>query len=55
MLGGINNELFFKSFSGFIVVGILALILRWAFSGNKSISHLSKKINKLDLMRSMVY
>jgi hypothetical protein len=37
MLGGVNNELFFKSFSGFIVVGILALILRWAFSGNKSL------------------
>lgn len=52
MLGGINNELFFKSFSGFIVVGILAFILRWAFSGNKS---LIEKVNKLDLMKNMVY
>lgn len=37
MLGGINNGLFFKSFSGFIVVAILALILKWAYSGNKSL------------------
>ena len=44
MLGGINNELFFKSFSGFIVVGILALILRWAFSGNKSLIEKRKQV-----------
>jgi hypothetical protein len=44
MLGGINNELFFKSFSGFLVVALLALILRWAFSGNKSIIEKPKKI-----------
>jgi len=44
MLGGINNELFFKSFSGFLVVAVLALILRWAFSGNNSIIEKSKKI-----------
>ena len=44
MLGGINNELFFKSFSGFLVVAILALILRWIFSGNKSLIEKPKKI-----------
>ncbi|NBO16961.1 MAG: hypothetical protein EBV11_04550 [Actinobacteria bacterium] len=44
MLGGINNELFFKSFSGFIVVAVLALILRWAYSGNKSLVEKQRRI-----------
>ncbi len=44
MLGGINNGLFFKSFSGFIVVAVLALILRWAFSGNKSLIEKQRRI-----------
>ena len=37
MLGGINNGLFLISFSGFLVVGVMAVILKWAFSGNKSV------------------
>jgi hypothetical protein len=37
MLGGINNGLFFSSFGGFFAVGILALILKWAFARGKSV------------------
>lgn len=37
MLGGINNTLFLTSLSGFVVVAFLALMLRWAFSHNKSL------------------
>ena len=37
MLGGINNGLFFISFGGFFGVGLLALILRWAFKDGKSL------------------
>lgn len=37
MLGGINNGLFFSSFGGFFAVGILSLILRWAFKRGKSV------------------
>lgn len=37
MLGGINNALFFTSFGGFFAVGVLALILKWAFARGKSI------------------
>jgi hypothetical protein len=44
MLGGINNQLFFKSLSGFLVVAVLALILRWAFSSNKSLIEKDKRI-----------
>jgi len=44
MLGGVNNELFFRSFSGFIVVAVLALILRWAYSGNKSLVEKQRRI-----------
>jgi hypothetical protein len=37
MLGGINNALFLSSFGGFFAVGILALILKWAFARGKSV------------------
>ena len=37
MLGGINNGLFLSSFGGFFAVGILALILKWAFARGKSV------------------
>jgi hypothetical protein len=37
MLGGINNALFLTSFGGFFAVGVLALILKWAFARGKSI------------------
>jgi hypothetical protein len=48
MLGGINNELFFRSFSGFIVVAVLALILRWAYSGNKSLVEKQRRIGSVE-------
>ena len=44
MLGGINNQLFFKSLSGFLVVAVLALILKWALSSNKSLIEKDKRI-----------
>lgn len=37
MLGGINNSLFFQSFAGFAVLGVLILLLRWAFSRGSSL------------------
>lgn len=48
MLGGINNQLFLLSFSGFFVVALFALILKWAFSSNKSIIEKQKKIGDED-------
>ena len=48
MLGGINNALFLKSFSGFLVVAVLAIILKWAFSNNKSLIERPKKIGSDD-------
>ena len=37
MLGGINNALFLTSFAGFVVLGFLILLLRWAFSSGQSV------------------
>lgn len=37
MLGGIDNSLFFSSFAGFLVLGVLILLLRWAFSRGSSL------------------
>lgn len=37
MLGGINNALFLTSLSGFFVLGILILLLRWTFSRGTSV------------------
>jgi hypothetical protein len=37
MLGGVNNALFLSSFGGFFAVGILSLILIWAFKRGKSV------------------
>ena len=48
MLGGINNGLYLISFSGFLVVGVMALILKWAFSKNKSVVERAKKIGNED-------
>lgn len=48
MLGGINNQLFLLSFSGFFVVALFALILKWAFSSNKSIIEKQKRIGDED-------
>lgn len=48
MLGGINNSLFLVSLSGFLVVGVMIVILKWAFSGNKSVIEREKKIGNED-------
>jgi hypothetical protein len=44
MLGGIDNGLFLSSFGGFFAVGILSLILRWAFKRGKSVVERTPKI-----------
>ena len=48
MLGGINNGLYLISLSGFFIVGVMALILKWAFSNNKSVVERAKKIGNED-------
>lgn len=48
MLGGINNGLYLISLSGFLIVGVMALILKWAFSNNKSVVERAKKIGDED-------
>lgn len=48
MLGGINNSLFLVSLSGFLVVAVMILILKWAFSGNKSVIEREKRIGNED-------
>jgi hypothetical protein len=44
LLGGVNNNLYLISLSGFFVVGLLALILRWAYSSSNSLVEKDKKI-----------
>lgn len=48
MLGGINNGLYLISLSGFLIVGVMALILKWAFSNNKSVVERAKIIGNED-------
>ena len=48
MLGGINNGLYLISLSGFLVVAVLAVILKWAFSSNKSLIEKDKVIGSED-------
>ena len=48
MLGGINNSLFLISLSGFLVVAVMIVILKWAFSGNKSVIEREKSIGNED-------
>lgn len=48
MLGGVNNNLYLISLSGFLVVGLLALILRWAYSSKNSLIERDKKVGSED-------
>ena len=48
MLGGINNSLFLISLSGFLVVAVMIVILKWAFSSNKSVIEREKRIGNED-------
>lgn len=43
MLGGIDNSLFFSAFSGFAVLGVLILLLRWGFSRGDSLIEKPKR------------
>ena len=54
MLGGINNGLFLSSFGGFFAVGVLALILKWAFARGKSVVECTPKIGGEDEYGSLV-
>jgi hypothetical protein len=54
MLGGINNTLFFSSFGGFFAVGLLALILKWAFARGKSVIERTPKIGSEDEYGALV-
>ena len=48
MLGGIDNNLFFSSFAGFAVLGVLIILLRWAFSRGNSLIEKPKSIGDED-------
>jgi hypothetical protein len=48
LLGGINNSLYLISLSGFLVVAVMILILKWAFSSNNSLVERDKKIGNED-------
>lgn len=48
MFGGINNGLFLSSFGGFFAVGILSLILIWAFKRGKSVVERAPKVGGED-------
>jgi hypothetical protein len=48
LLGGINNSLFLVSLSGFLVVAVMIVILKWAFSSNKSVIEREKRIGNED-------
>jgi len=54
MLGGINNALFLGSFGGFFAVGILALILKWAFARGKSVVERTPRIGNEDEYGALV-
>jgi hypothetical protein len=48
MLGGINNALFLTSFAGFVVVGFLIVLLRWAFSRGQSVAERPRRMGNAD-------
>lgn len=54
MLGGIDNGLFLSSFGGFFAVGILSLILIWAFKRGKSVIERTPSVGKEDEYGALV-
>jgi hypothetical protein len=54
MLGGINNALFLSSFGGFFAVGLLALILKWAFARGKSVVERTPRVGGEDEYGALV-
>jgi len=52
MLGGINNALFLQGLSGFAVIVIFALILRWTFdSPSMRAERIKRREDKKSLRR----
>jgi hypothetical protein len=52
MLGGINNALFLQGLSGFAVIIIFALILRWIFdSPSTKAARIKRREDKKSLRR----
>lgn len=50
MLGGINNGLYIQALSGFFVMAIFALILKWVFPPKKDpVAKASRKALKASL------
>ena len=54
MLGGINNGLLLSSFGGFFAVGLLSLILIWAFKRGKSVIERTPRVGKEDEYGALV-
>lgn len=48
MLGGIDNALFLKSLAGFAVMGLLMILLRWAFARGKSVVERPSRLGRDD-------
>jgi hypothetical protein len=48
VLGGIDNALFLSSFAGFAVMGVLILLLRWAFSRGSSLVERPRRTGEED-------
>ncbi len=48
MLGGIDNGLFFQSFGGLIALGLIIIVMRWAFSKNPKLIVTPIKAGKKD-------
>ena len=48
MLGGIDNGLFFQSFGGLIALGLIIIVMRWAFSRNPKLIVTPIKAGKKD-------
>jgi hypothetical protein len=52
MLGGINNALFLQGLSGFVVIIIFVLILRWSFdSPSTKAARLKRREDKKSLRK----
>ena len=48
MLGGIDNGLFFQSLGGLIALGLIIIVMRWAFSKNPKLIVTPIKAGKKD-------
>jgi len=53
MLGGINNSMFFEAISGFLVIPIFVLFLRWAFPTKKDKAALARRREMKKSLRNL--